>query len=80
MNNDRRKRINRIIDFLECVESDIQELLDEEQEAFDNLPETIQESERGDNMQDAINALQEAVDNAADLQSIIDSLIEAREC
>lgn len=54
MNNDRRKRIQDAIAILQYV-------LDEEQEAYDNMPESLQSSERGDNSQSAIDALDTAI-------------------
>lgn len=37
----------------------MEELWEEEQENFDNLPEGLQEGERGDQMQENIDALEE---------------------
>ena len=76
MNNTRRKQIQAIIDKLEDLKSDIECLKDEEQEAFDNLPEGIQASERGEAMETAVYNLEEAYDN---LDSVIDSLTESIE-
>lgn len=65
MNNKRRKEITNVIRQIENVVSSI--LVDEE-EAFDNMPEGLQESERGDisqeaqdNLSNAIDALEEAI-------------------
>jgi len=67
MNNKRRKEIQKVIKGLENV---VSQILDEEQEAFDNMPESLQYSERGD-------ASQEAQDN---LNNAIDALEEAIVC
>ena len=69
MNNTRRKAIMKIAERLEELKTDFELLRDEEQEAFDNMPESIQESERGEQMQEAIDALDEAccsIDEAID--------------
>ena len=65
MNNKRRKEIANAIRQIENVVSSI---LADEEEAFDNMPEGLQESERGDisqdaqdNLSNAINALEEAI-------------------
>lgn len=52
MNADRRKRIAKAQAILETVR-------DEEQEALDNLPESLQGGERGEAMQNALDALEE---------------------
>lgn len=60
MNNERRNRIRKIINQLEDLNNEIQEILSEEQDAFDNMPEGLQSSERGDMAQEAISNLENA--------------------
>ncbi len=55
MNADRRKRIVSLLELLEDV-------INEEQEAFDNMPESLQSSEKGENSQSAIDAMESARD------------------
>lgn len=47
---------------LEKLSARIETVLDEEQYAFDNLPEGIQDSERGDIMQRNVDSLESAYD------------------
>lgn len=61
MNNPRRKRIAAIQGKLSELMEELNAILEEEQEAFDNFPETLQESERGQVMQEAIDNLEYAV-------------------
>ena len=68
MNNDRRNRLQEVKESLDDVISQIEEIKDEEQEALDNMPESLQQSERGDTMDEAISAIggvQQAIDEAA---------------
>ena len=65
MNNKRRKKIAKAIYKIEEL---IQNILDEEQEAYDNMPENLQGSERGiiseeaqESLGSAIDALEEAI-------------------
>lgn len=65
MNNKRRKEIANTIRQIENVVSSI---LADEEDAFDNMPESLQGSERGDisqeaqgNLSSAIDALEEAI-------------------
>lgn len=74
MNNDRRNRIRKLISQLEEINSEIEEILSEEQDAFDNMPEGLQSSERGDLAQEAISNLENA-----NLDDIISSLENACE-
>ncbi len=54
--------INELIEKFEEIKAEaidqLSEIRDEEQEAYDNLPESLQESERGENMQTCIDALE----------------------
>ena len=67
MNKARRKEIERAILVIESVQLSLESLVDEEQEAFDNLPESIQGSERGDDMETAISILEDQRSNLDDV-------------
>ena len=71
MNNERRKAISVIVDLLEGVQSDIEDLAGEEQDSFDNMPEGIQMSERGDRAEEAIQNLNEAKDAVLEAMSLL---------
>ena len=82
MNKARRKRIGSVIhtleniidyDLIESVKDEIEDILYEEEDAYDNMPENLQYSMRGEESSDAIDSLQEAVDN---LEEALDSLNE----
>lgn len=52
---------------LEHVKNMVEGARDDEEEAFDNLPEGIQEGERGDTMQEAIDSLNDALEQLEEL-------------
>lgn len=60
MNKNRRKAIESIIDNLMDLSSEIEGIINDEQDALDNIPESLQESERANTMRDAIEALEDA--------------------
>ena len=89
MNNKRRKKIKTMIGTLETIQTfanynliesikdEIEDILWEEQDAYDNMPENLQYSMRGEESSDAIDYLQEAVDKldeAVDILNEIDNL------
>lgn len=76
MNKDRRKRISALIEQIENLSADVVALADEEQEAFDNLPESLQDGERGQAMSDAVDKLNDA---ASDLSNAATTLSETLE-
>ena len=73
MNKDRRKSIEQIVDKINEIKADLTCVRNDEEEAYDNLPAGIQSSERGDSMQEAIEAMDDA-DGA--LQEAVDFLEE----
>ena len=76
MNMQRRKAIAIIRGELETLNDRIRELMEEEQEAFDNMPESLQESERGQALQSAIDSLGYAAD---ELEAALENLDAAGE-
>lgn len=82
MNKARRKRITSVIetlenitgyDLIETTKDEIEDILWEEDDAYNNMPENLQYSMRGEESSDAIDNLQEAVDA---LEEAIDALNE----
>lgn len=83
MNKMRRKELARIVaklEELEALRQEIQEeleaVMEEEQEALDNMPEGLQESEKGQQMQEYIYTMESALDDLEefDIDSIRDQI------
>lgn len=74
MNKVRRKDLARVVDLLDRARDLLETIRDEEQEAFDNLPESIQYSERGETMEGYIGTMEEMLDylDTGELQEIVD--------
>ncbi len=69
MNNNRRKSIEELQNRLQDLLDELEIIKDEENEAFENMPESLQESERGQiaqeatsNLDSSYNSLQEAME------------------
>lgn len=75
MNAQGRKEIAKYIATLEEIKDKLESMQEDEQDKFDNMPEGLQESERGEAMQEAIDAIETAcgsLDDAIDtLQGIV---------
>lgn len=63
MNRARRKMLSDALDLISQAKVILDEVKDEEQEAFDNLPENFQYGERGEQMEEYISDIEEAFDN-----------------
>ena len=75
MNQDRRKQIDEAAGMLQDALALIEQIRDEEQESFDNMPESLQQSDRGTASEEAANDLSEAADN---ITGTIDTLENAK--
>lgn len=73
MNKQQKKQIAIWLDSLESIKSGIEEMQSEEEEKYDNLPESLQDSERGEAMCQASENLELA---AGSLDDAIASLYE----
>ena len=74
MNKLRRSKIENIITKLSNLEDCVNDILNEEQECFDNIPENLQESERGEEMQRCIEALEAANDSLCECIEILEEI------
>lgn len=86
MNAERRKTIKDVItrlqgykwddlaNYLDALKTDLEGVTEEEQSAFDNMPESMQNGEKGSAMQEGLDILNAAVDA---IQSAWDSVNDA---
>lgn len=74
MNKQRRKRLSEAFDKLCEVGEILAEVKEEEQEAYDNLPENFQYGERGEEMQNYIEMLDEVDGYVDDAKSVIEQI------
>lgn len=75
MNDKRRKRLSEASALLSRASDIISDVLDEEQDCLDNMPENLQYSDRYESMEAAVDRLNDAL---SELASVEDSLSEAR--
>ncbi|MDZ7920662.1 hypothetical protein [Rhodoferax sp.] len=73
MNRDRRTRLAKISAKLEELQQELESVKDEKQGAFDNMPESLQGSEKGEAMEHAVSELDCFSD---DLTGLIDKIAE----
>ena len=74
MNSKQRKQIEKWIDSINEIKEGVESMQEDETEKLDNMPENLQESERGEQMQNGIENLEAA---ASSLEEAIDSLNSA---
>lgn len=76
MNRERRKKLGEIIDQLEYLREDLDAVASEEREAYDNLPESLQESDRGCAMEEAADELDDICSELEDLKDRIQNVYD----
>ena len=74
MNKQRRKELDTIYRKIEDLMQDLETVCGEERDAYDNLPESLQESDRGETMYNAIDNMESALYSLSDA---LDSIFEA---
>ena len=73
VNKQRRQKIRDVKKEIENCKENLQKILDEEQDYFDNMPENLQGSVRGSDSEDAIDTMESCIE---DLENIIKELTE----
>ena len=76
MNALRRKNLNEVISRIEELSEVLEELMGEEEEYRDNMPENLQGGARWEKADQACNCLQDALDNLEEAVSSIDEAAE----
>lgn len=76
MNNARRKQIADAIQKIEEAKTLLEIVRDEEQDAFDNMPEGLQAGERGQKMEEAISRVEDSI---SEIENAVEGLNEASE-
>ena len=74
MNKYRRTAIAEIVEQLCEARDSLESVKDEEEEAFENYPENLQYSERGEAMQEAIDNLEEALGGVNEAIDLLQSI------
>ncbi len=76
MNAKQRKELQGYADSLEEIKSCIETMQEDETEKLDNMPESLQYSERGESMQEAIDTLEGAAQSIEEAIDYINEILE----
>lgn len=75
MNNSRRKELRRIIESFENEKQKLDIVINNEQDSFDNLTDSLQQTMRGQQMEEYINKMNEAIVCIEDAIELIEEVI-----
>lgn len=76
MNKTRKKELDSIVCELNELQLRLETVRDDEQEAYDNLPEGLQESDRGCQMEENVDDLDLACSDLEDVINAIQAVID----
>lgn len=76
MNKTRRKALATVVTKLDEAYDMLEEIQSDEQDAYDNMPESLQESERGEHMVEILDVLGDAVDSLDDIRENLIEIVE----
>lgn len=76
MNNIRRKKIAKLMEQLEELKTTLEEIQEEEEEAFDNIPESLWGTERYEMAEAANDNLTSAIDSFEELLEYLEEAMQ----
>ena len=75
MNNSRRKELRRIIESFENEKQQLDIVINNEQDSFDNLTDSLQQTMRGQQMEEYIDKMNEEIVCIEDAIELIEEVI-----
>ncbi len=75
MNAERRKTVQKALTLIDEARAILEGIQSEEQDYYDNMPESLQSGEKGEKAQETADALQSAIDEIDNAYSDIENAI-----
>lgn len=74
MNKQKRKRLEKAFDLIAQAEEILEEVKADEEDSYDNLPDNFRDGEKGEEMQNYIEMIDEAIGYVQDANSVIEQI------
>lgn len=74
MNKQKRKRLEKAFDLITQAEEILEEVKADEEDSYDNLPDNFRDGEKGEEMQNYIEMIDEAIGYMQDANSVIEQI------
>lgn len=75
MNKERRRALNKLGQKIEALKNELEDIRDDEQDYYDNIPENLQLSTRATDSEEAIEQMEEAIEQLEEAIETIDSIM-----
>lgn len=74
MNRQKRKRLGKAFDLIAEAEEILEEVKSEEEDSYENLPDNFRYGDKGEEMQNYIELLDESIGYLQDANSVIEQI------
>jgi hypothetical protein len=74
MNRQKRKRLGKAFDLIAEAEEILEEVKSEEEDSYENLPDNFRDGDKGEEMQNYIEMLDESIGYLQDANSVIEQI------
>lgn len=74
MNKQKRKRLGEAFDLISQAEEILEEVKEEEEDSYENLPDGFRYGEKGEEMQSYIEMMDEAIEYVQNANSVIEQI------
>lgn len=74
MNRQKRKRLGKAFDLIAEAEEILEEVKSEEEDSYENLPDNFRDGDKGEEMQNYIEMLNESIGYLQDANSVIEQI------
>ena len=75
MNKSRRQQLRKWLEDIEAIKNELERIIEDEQEYYDNIPENLQGSERASDSEEAIDNMNEAVSTIEEAIGIVEDVV-----
>lgn len=75
MNKEKRNRLSEANEHIKQAEVIVDNVLNDEQDSYDNIPESLQNSARGEEMEQTITCLEEVLEALSDVSDTLGDII-----
>ena len=76
MNKRRRKTLQKLAQRADELRQEVEEVREEEQEYYDNMPENLKQSERGERAEEVVGEMEVAEDSLNNIYEILQEVTE----
>jgi flagellar biosynthesis chaperone FliJ len=75
MNKNRRQQLRKWLEDIEAIKNELENIMDDEQDYYDQIPENLQGGQRACDSEEAIDQMNEAIDALDEAISCVEEIV-----